>query len=115
MRYRRIPVLAIGNDIYCDTSLIALTLEKHFKPEDGFDTIFPSGKNGEPGIGLQKAFSTFYGDRSLFPLATGTLPWNTLPKSFLEDRNEVCGVGRRPDHIQFYSRNLTMISFAVGR
>src|SRR4029453_12489057 len=40
--YRRIPVLQIGADVYCDSQLIARVLEtRHPAP-----TIFPSGSEG---------------------------------------------------------------------
>lgn len=35
--YRRIPVLAIDNDVYCDTSLIVSVLEKRFPASSGYD------------------------------------------------------------------------------
>ena len=90
--YRRIPILSIGNDIYCDTSLIASALERRFNPRDGYGTIFPPVKNGQGATdaGIQKAFSMFYCDRALFSLSTGSLPWDKLPSSFLEDRSAVC-------------------------
>jgi hypothetical protein len=91
--YRRIPVLAIGNDVYCDTSLIASTLERRFKASDGYGTIFPDVKDGQGAndAGVQKLFSMFYCDRALFSLATGSLPWHTLPAMFLDDRSAVRG------------------------
>lgn len=59
IQYRRIPLLAIGKDIYCDTKAILKTLEERF----------PSGKGGEayPGISatdatgktLEKLFQTW--------------------------------------------------------
>jgi hypothetical protein len=69
--YRRIPVLAIGRDVYCDTSLITLALERRFSPEQGY------------------AFSKFYADRTLFPLAVTFIEWDKLPKAFVEDRSKV--------------------------
>ncbi|MFN0306024.1 MAG: glutathione S-transferase family protein [Burkholderiales bacterium] len=44
--YRRIPVLQIGADIFCDTNLIAATLER-LQPEP---TIFPGGRRAETEI-----------------------------------------------------------------
>ena len=40
--YRRTPVLQIGADIYCDTSLIARELERRFP----FPTLFPDDRTG---------------------------------------------------------------------
>src|SRR5688572_29497911 len=54
--YRRTPVLQIGADIYCDTHLIALELERRFP----HPTLFPWG-----GEGIA-AMLTTWADRSLF-------------------------------------------------
>ena len=40
--YRRIPVLQIGADVYCDTQLIARTLERRY-PQP---SIYPAGSEG---------------------------------------------------------------------
>jgi glutathione S-transferase len=88
--YRRIPVLAIGRDVYCDTSLITLALERRFSPEQGYGTLFPSRSGGgKTDTGLLKAFSKFYADRTLFPLAVTFIEWDKLPKAFVEDRSKV--------------------------
>ncbi|KAF8913862.1 hypothetical protein CPB84DRAFT_1840648 [Gymnopilus junonius] len=90
--YRRIPILAIGNDIYCDTSLIISALERRFPAEKGFETVFPLPKNGgSPDTGLIRAFSKFYADDSLFPLAADLLPWARFPKAFIDDRSKLRG------------------------
>lgn len=92
INYRRIPVLAVGNDVYCDTSLIAPVLERRFPPEQGFPTLFPLRKDGTKcDTGLVKAFTTFYTDRVLFPPAANTLPYDKFPKAFVEDRSKVRG------------------------
>jgi glutathione S-transferase len=90
--YRRIPILAIGNDVYCDTSLIVSALERRFPPSKGFGTIFPVSKNGgSADTGLIKAFSKFYADNVLFPPATGLIPWDRLPEAFIADRSKLRG------------------------
>ncbi|KAF5393761.1 hypothetical protein D9757_000059 [Collybiopsis confluens] len=87
LTYRRIPILAIGNDIYCDTSLIASALERRFPPSAGFGSIFPPKKHGgSPDTGLLKAFTKHYADTVLFGWATVLLPWDRFPDSFLNDR-----------------------------
>jgi len=109
--YRRIPILAIGNDIYCDTrfvtlrrffffsgthpfvepSLIVSVLERRFPPVEGYGTLFPKRKNGETtDTGLIKAFSTFYADSTLFLPTTNLLAWDKMPETFLKDRSAVC-------------------------
>jgi len=88
--YRRIPVLAIGNDVYCDTSLIASALERRFPPSaNGYGTIFPPRKGGgKTDTGMVKAFSHFYVDRMLFGLAAATLDMGKMPEAFIKDRRD---------------------------
>ncbi|KAJ4478026.1 hypothetical protein J3R30DRAFT_3478351 [Lentinula aciculospora] len=87
LTYRRIPILAIGNDIYCDTSLIVAALERRFPTSYGFGTIFPPKKHGgSRDTGLLKAFTQHYADTVLFNLGPVLLPWNRFPESFLKDR-----------------------------
>ncbi|KAL8276418.1 hypothetical protein RQP46_011170 [Phenoliferia psychrophenolica] len=82
--YRRIPVLAIGNDIYLDTSLAVLALER----------IFPERSLSSVGRGIQTAASMFWADRIFFKAATGLLPWNQMPETFKQDRADLVGVGK---------------------
>ncbi|RDB22647.1 hypothetical protein Hypma_010238 [Hypsizygus marmoreus] len=90
--YRRIPILAIGNDVYCDTSLIASALERRFPASAGYSTIFPPGKHGRNAdIGLVKVFSKYYADNVLFPSAPSLLPWEKLPAPFIKDRSLLSG------------------------
>ena len=88
--YRRIPVLAIGNDVYCDTSLVASVLERRFPMAKGYGTIFPPRKGGgKADTGMIKAFSQFYVDRMLFGLAAATLKMENMPQAFIKDRKDV--------------------------
>jgi hypothetical protein len=88
--YRRIPILAIGNDVYCDTSLIAAALERRFPTSDGYGTLFPSRKGSDKSdTGLIKALARHYPDTTLFPLAMGLLEWEKFPEPFIQDRSDV--------------------------
>ncbi|KAF9263444.1 hypothetical protein L218DRAFT_958996 [Marasmius fiardii PR-910] len=93
LNYRRIPILAIDNDIYCDTSLIIPALERRFRPSTGsYGTIFPPKKHGgSADTGLLKAFAKHYADFTLFPLAPAFIAWDKIPKSFIEDRSSLRG------------------------
>jgi hypothetical protein len=89
--YRRIPVLAIGNDIYCDTSLIASALERRFPSSEGHPTLFPRRKGGgSTDTGLIKALAMYYIDRTVFSLTASSMSYNKFPESFLKDRADVC-------------------------
>jgi glutathione S-transferase len=95
--YRRIPVLAIGRDVFVDTSLIVNALERRFPASAGFGTVYPDRKGGSGrDTGLIKALATFYADRTVFPLATMLLPWDTLPEAFVKDRSSVNTVAPSP-------------------
>jgi glutathione S-transferase len=82
--YRRIPVLQVGADVYCDSQLIARVLER-LHPEP---TIYPDGSEG-----LCHALS-LWADRQLF---TATVPvvfaliGEHVPKAFIEDRSKLLG------------------------
>ncbi|KAL0571707.1 hypothetical protein V5O48_010247 [Marasmius crinis-equi] len=94
--YRRIPILAIGNDIYCDTNLIIPVLERRFPPSQGYGTLFPpdkheSGESPRSNTGLLKAFAKHYGDAVLNRLAVSLLSWEKLPPQMLEDRSKIFG------------------------
>ncbi|KAI0637991.1 hypothetical protein C8Q77DRAFT_403635 [Trametes polyzona] len=90
--YRRIPVLAIGRDVYCDSSLIATVLERRFPPSEGYSTLFPARKGGgKADTGMVKALCTFYADRAVFPLAAENLPYRKFTPEFVNDRSAWLG------------------------
>lgn len=77
--YRRIPVLQIGADVYCDTQLIARVLER-LAPEP---TLFPGG-----AVGTCDAWN-LWADRLLFLPAVAIVfaeIGQLLPPEFMEDR-----------------------------
>jgi glutathione S-transferase len=82
--YRRIPVLQIGADVYCDSHLIARVIER-LQPEP---TLFPGGSEG-----LCSAFG-FWSDRQLF-LAAVPVVFSAIgpavPREFIEDRSKLTG------------------------
>ena len=89
--YRRIPVLAIGKDVYCDSSLIAAALERRFPPAAGYPTLFPARRGGgKADTGMIKALCMTYADRALFPLAAENLPYRKFTPEFVNDRSAVC-------------------------
>ena len=78
--YRKTPVLQIGADIYCDTSLIAQELDKRF-PTPG---LFPDGN-----AGLSLALS-YWSNLSFFNPGAGlSMGINEeLPEAIIKDRSE---------------------------
>ena len=80
--YRRIPVLQIGADVYCDTQLIARTIERlHPTP-----TLYPGGTEGTcHAWGL-------LADRLLFLPAVAVVfaaIGSTVPPEFIADRTKM--------------------------
>lgn len=82
--YRRIPVMQIGADIYCDSVLIVRELERRF-PEP---TLFPAG---DPGIVQATAQWT---DRAFFQAAVGVIfggLGDAVDPAFRADREQLSG------------------------
>ncbi len=82
--YRRIPVMQIGADIYCDSALIVRELERrHPAP-----TLFPDGNRG-----LAHALA-LWTDRSLFQAAVAVIFGNLaedVDPAFIRDREALSG------------------------
>lgn len=82
--YRRIPVMQIGADIYCDSQLIVRELERRF-PEP---TLFPEGDHG-----LAQA-NAMWSDRTLFQAAVAIIfggLGDKVPAAFINDRAALSG------------------------
>jgi len=82
--YRRIPMLQIGADVYCDSQLIARVLEA-WQPEP---TLYPGGSEGVcHGMAL-------WADRTLFMAAVPVLfalIGDAVPQAFIDDRSKLLG------------------------
>lgn len=82
--YRRVPVMQVGADIFCDSALVARELERRH-PEP---TLFPGTTEG-----LSAALA-FWSDRELFTAAVNVgfaYMAPHMPKEFLEDRSKFRG------------------------
>ncbi|KAI0751555.1 hypothetical protein C8Q80DRAFT_1157919 [Daedaleopsis nitida] len=100
VKYRLVPVLAIGRDVYCDSSLIAAALERRFPASEGYGTLFPKRTGGgKADTGMIKAFAMTYADRTLAQLGTQTLPYHKFTPEFLKDRSAAFGKQLNPDEI----------------
>lgn len=63
--YRKIPILAIGREVYCDTSLIIEALEHYFPSTDGWGSVYPPAEglhNEWVYRGLARGFASFWID-----------------------------------------------------
>lgn len=87
IRYRRIPILAIGRDIYCDTRLIIEKLEQ----------LFPDNRLSAPDPftqGLEYLFETWANEGGPFARTAQLIP-PTAPvmddQKWIDDRSELMG------------------------
>lgn len=91
--YRRIPVMQIGADIYCDSQLIVRELERRF-PEP---TLFPQGDHG-----LAHA-NAMWSDRTIFQAAVAIIfggLGDKVPAAFINDRTALSGRSFDPAAMQ---------------
>ncbi len=82
--YRRIPVMQIGADIFCDSVLIVRELERRF-PEP---TLFPATDRG------LAAATALWTDRSMFQAAVAIIfggLGDKVPDGFVRDREALSG------------------------
>jgi glutathione S-transferase len=82
--YRKTPVVQIGADIYCDTQLILLELDKR-APQN---PLLPSGREGDA-----RALAMWI-DRNIFWASVGVVMGaigDKLPEAFHKDRTEFSG------------------------
>jgi len=91
--YRKTPVLQVGADVYCDTQLIMLEVEKRApKPP-----LLPVGQEGEA-----RALAMWI-DRNIFWAAVGVVMGaigDKLPEAFRKDRSEFSGRQFDPDKLK---------------
>jgi glutathione S-transferase len=90
--YRKIPIVSIGKDVYCDSRLIVSKLEELYE-----NSSLTSSTPAEAGI--QKLFENYSVDGGVFANAVRLMPYWTESgmlqnKVFLDDRQKLSG-GRR--------------------
>lgn len=82
--YRKTPVMQVGADVYCDTQLIMMEIEKRLPGSP----LLPKGKEGEArGLAM-------WIDRNIFWSAVGVVMGaigDKLPEAFKKDRSEFSG------------------------
>ena len=82
--YRRVPVLQIGADIFCDTNIILPALERLY-PAPKFPSFYPAGSEG-----VARGLS-FGWDRAMWIPTIGVLTHfigEHIPADFIKDRKE---------------------------
>ncbi|KAK5133548.1 hypothetical protein LTR08_007587 [Meristemomyces frigidus] len=100
LTYRRIPILAIGRELYCDTSLIVEALEHFFPEAEGYQTLYPDAADGRDYRPMIRGFASYWTDRPLFRATTGLIPASVWRTPFGEDRAELIGHKLDPDKLE---------------
>src|SRR4029079_19681695 len=91
--YRNTPVMQIGADIYCDTQLILLELERRLPSP----ALLPKGREGEARA------VTMWMDRLIFAPAVGVVMSQVADKfgdAFKKDRSEFSGRTFDPERLR---------------
>lgn len=100
LTYRKIPVLAIGREIYCDTSIICEALEHFFPESEGYQSLYPTTADGRDYRPLIRGFASYWTDRPLFRVTTGLIPASVWRTSFGLDRAGLIGHKLDPDKLE---------------
>ncbi len=91
LTYRKIPVLAMGREVYCDTSLIIEALEHFFPESEGYQSLYPLAADGRNYRALIRGFASYWTDRPLFRITCGLMPASIWRSSFGRDREGLIG------------------------
>ncbi|KAL1632620.1 hypothetical protein SLS56_003519 [Neofusicoccum ribis] len=94
LNYRRIPVLAIGRSLLCDTRLILAKLERLFPPSAAHPSLLPSTDGGGAAT-LAALLEQWTTGPDVFFAAVGLIPATTpllRDPAFVADRAELAGV-----------------------
>ncbi|MBV9044269.1 MAG: glutathione S-transferase N-terminal domain-containing protein, partial [Alphaproteobacteria bacterium] len=90
--YRKIPVMQIGADVFCDSQIILRELERRFPTP----SIAPSGAGLGYGLG-------FWADRQVFQAAVAIIfgeIGDRVPEDFKKDRAAMSGGGFSSDALK---------------
>ncbi|KAH8827584.1 hypothetical protein DL96DRAFT_1599528 [Flagelloscypha sp. PMI_526] len=85
--YRRIPVLIIGRDIYCDTGRIVNAIESHCSHR----SIYPTREDGSNDATFIWTWSKHYVERIVTLPVVQLIPWEKFPPAFIDDRSQLLG------------------------
>jgi glutathione S-transferase len=100
LTYRKIPVCFIGQELYCDTSIILEALEYFFPPSEGYKSLYPQAADGRTYQPLIRGFASYWTDRPLFRVTTGLIPGSVWRTSFGVDRSNLIGHKLDPEKLE---------------
>lgn len=117
LTYRKIPVLAIGRELYCDTSLIIEALEHFFPESEGYQTLYPKAADGRNYRPMIRGFASYWTDRPLFRVACGLMPASIWRSQFGRDREGLIGhkidadklERKQPEQLSNLDQHLSML------
>ena len=115
LTYRKIPVLAIGRELYCDTSLIIEALEYFFPESEGYQSLYPAAAGGRNYRPMIRGFASYWTDRPLFRVTTGLMPASIWRSSFGRDREGLIGHPIDPDKLEKkFPENLSRLDMQLS-
>lgn len=91
LTYRKIPVLAIGKELYCDTSIMLEALEHFFPESEGYQSLYPLAADGKNYRPMMRGFASYWTDRPIFRVACGLMPASIWRSAFGRDREGLIG------------------------
>jgi glutathione S-transferase len=94
--YRRIPIMQVGADIYCDTQLALDVLESLYPNSP---SLIPTSKNGNPEKSTALAYKVL-ADKFMFANVLIYIPWDKFGAEFLADRSKFIGAPIDPAKAQ---------------
>lgn len=100
LTYRKIPVLALGRELYCDTSIIVEALEHFFPESEGYPSLYPQASDGRSYRAMIRGFASYWTDRPFFRVTTGLIPASVWRTPFGQDRAQLIGHKLDPDKLE---------------
>ena len=100
LTYRKIPVLALGRELYCDTSIVVEALEHYFPESAGYQSVYPTATDGRNYKPLMKGFASYWIDRPFFRATCGLMPTRVWRSAFGQDRAGLIGHKLDPDKLE---------------
>ena len=91
LTYRRIPVLAIGKDVYCDTAIICDALEHYFPESQGYPSLFPASADGRDQSSLMRGFAAYWVAGTFYRATCAVMPAVIWRTAFGTDRGGLVG------------------------
>ena len=91
LTYRRIPVLAIGRDVYCDTAIICDALEHDFPKSAGYPSLIPASTDGRDQSSMMRGFAAYWVGGPFYRATCAVMPAVIWRTAFGTDRGGLVG------------------------